>query len=189
MTRRSTIAAAATCFIVAVGYNVQGQQAPASAPSSQSASARQVPAATPSPQAASARQAAAPSAHQAVISKYCVSCHNEKLKSGGLALTTLDLTQPSKNIEAWENVIRKVRTGAMPPVGRPRPDKATATGLVTFLETELDRAAFENVNPGRPSLQRLNRAEYSNAIRDLLGVEIDAASLLPADVAGYGFDN
>ena len=128
-------------------------------------------------------------AHQAVLQKYCVSCHNEKLKSGGLALSTLDLASVSKDVEAWEHVMRKVRTGAMPPVGRPRPDKAAAESLVTYLETELDRAALANPNPGRPSLQRLNRAEYRNAIRDLLGVEIDAASMLPADVAGHGFDN
>ena len=91
--------------------------------------------------------------------------------------------------EEWEKVVRKVRTGAMPPVGRARPDKATAESLVTWLEGELDRAAAERANPGRPTLQRLNRSEYRNAVRDLLGVELDAASLLPADVAGYGFDN
>ena len=91
--------------------------------------------------------------------------------------------------EEWEKVVRKVRTGAMPPAGRPRPDKAVAEGLVTWLEAELDRVAAERLNPGRPTLQRLNRTEYTNAVRDLLAVEIDAASLLPADVAGYGFDN
>jgi hypothetical protein len=77
----------------------------------------------------------------------------------------------------------------MPPVGRPRPDKALADALVTSLETDLDRAAAAHLNPGRPSLSRLNRNEYKNAIRDLLAVEIDAASMLPADVAGHGFDN
>ncbi len=118
-----------------------------------------------------------------------MTCHNEKMKSGGLALSTLDLASVSRDIEPWEHVIRKVRTGAMPPVGRPRPEKAAAESLVTFLETELDRAALENPNPGRPALQRLNRSEYRNAIRDLLAVEIDASSMLPADVAGHGFDN
>ena len=175
MNARLAVFGAATCFIVAVGYNVHGQDRPSSAPPVQTAVARQAPGVA--------------SAHQAVLSKYCISCHNEKLKSGGLALSTLDVTQLSKDAEAWEHVVRKVRTGAMPPVGRPRPDKASTDGLVSWLETELDRAALENVNPGRPSLQRLNRAEYRNAVRDLLGVEIDAASMLPADVAGYGFDN
>jgi hypothetical protein len=89
----------------------------------------------------------------------------------------------------WEHVIRKVRTGAMPPAGRPRPDKATTTSLVTYLETELDAAALATPNPGRPALPRLNRAEYRNAIRDLLGLDIDATSMLPNDIAGHGFDN
>jgi Protein of unknown function (DUF1592)/Protein of unknown function (DUF1588)/Protein of unknown function (DUF1585)/Protein of unknown function (DUF1587)/Protein of unknown function (DUF1595) len=91
--------------------------------------------------------------------------------------------------EVWEHVIRKVRTGAMPPVGRPRPDKAVASTLVTYLETELDRAAFAQPNPGRLALARLNRAEYRNAIRDVLGLEIDAVAMLPNDIAGHGFDN
>ena len=85
--------------------------------------------------------------------------------------------------------MRKLRTGAMPPAKMPRPDKATTEYIVSGIETELDRAALENPNPGRPSLQRLNRSEYRNAIRDLLALEIDAASMLPADAAGYGFDN
>jgi mono/diheme cytochrome c family protein len=134
-------------------------------------------------------QDAAESERKAVLGKYCFGCHNEKLKSGRLALSTLDMASLSKNADTWEKVIRKVRTGAMPPVGMPRPDKTVAENLVTGVEGELDRAALENPNPGRPSLQRLNRSEYHNAIRDLLEVEIDAASMLPADVAGYGFDN
>ena len=111
------------------------------------------------------------------------------MKTGGLALDTLDLSNVRNHAEEWEHVVRKVRTGAMPPVGRARPDKAAAESLVTWLETELDRAAAERLNPGRPTLARLNRSEYTNAIRDLLAVEVDAASMLPADGAGHGFDN
>src|ERR687891_179675 len=95
-------------------------------------------------------------ANKATVQKYCVGCHNEKVKSGGLTLSTLDLARAPEHAEVWEHVIRKVRTGAMPPVGRPRPDKATAETLVSYLENELDRAALEHINPGRPSLQRLN---------------------------------
>jgi mono/diheme cytochrome c family protein len=172
---------AAICFIVAVAVNAQNG-APAAGQTSRSAAAKQAaPAAAPSAQTVSA--------NQAVVQKYCASCHNDKLKSGGLAITALDLANVPKNTESWEHVIRKVRTGAMPPVGRPRPEKAAAEGFVTYLETELDKAALANPNPGRPSLQRLNRSEYRNAIRDLLAIEIDAATLLPPDVAGYGFDN
>jgi mono/diheme cytochrome c family protein len=142
-----------------------------------------------SSQIATARQADAVAANQATIQKYCVGCHNEKVKSGGLTLSTLDLSRAAGNADVWEHVIRKVRTGAMPPAGRPRPDKAAATSLVTYLETELDKAALATPNPGRAALPRLNRAEYRNAIRDLLALEIDAASMLPNDIAGHGFDN
>ena len=126
---------------------------------------------------------------QAFVKQYCVSCHNEKVKSGGLPLSTLDLTRAPEHAEVWEQVIRKVRTCAMPPVGRPRPDKAVAAHLVSYLETELDKAALATPNPGHAALPRLNRAEYRNAVRDVLGLEIDAASMLPADLAGHGFDN
>jgi len=172
MKGRFAMMVAATCLLVAVTGNVRS-------------SAQQ--SAAPAPQASSATDVVA--SNQAVVQKYCVGCHNDKLKSGGLAITTLDMSSPSKNIAAWEHVIRKVRTGAMPPVGRPRPEKAVAMNLVTYLETELDKAAVASPHPGRPSLQRMNRAEYRNAIRDLLSLEIDAAAMLPPDVAGYGFDN
>jgi mono/diheme cytochrome c family protein len=150
-------------------------------------SAQQRPASTVAPQRTAAGTTM--SQQQAVLAKYCVTCHNQRSKTGGLALDVLDLTKVDVHSAEWEAVVRKVRTGAMPPVGRARPDKATADNLVTWLENELDRAASERVNPGRTSLRRLNRSEYANAVRDLLGVEIDAASVLPADVAGYGFDN
>jgi mono/diheme cytochrome c family protein len=159
---------AATSFIVAVAFNFQSD-APAYA--------QGAPATDPVAE------------NQATVQKYCVSCHNEKVKSGGLTLSTLDMTRVPANPEVWEHVIRKVRTGAMPPAGRPRPDKAIAGNLVTYLETELDKAALALPNPGRPALPRLNRAEYRNAIRDLLALEIDAASMLPNDIAGHGFDN
>src|ERR1700693_3983231 len=139
------------------------------------------------PQASADTAAAAD--RQAVLSKYCFMCHNEKLKSGGLALSTIDLANLRKNPEKWEKVVRKLRTGAMPPGKMPRPDKATTETIVSGIETELDRAALDNPNPGRPSLQPLNSSEYRNAIRDLLALDIDAASMLPADAAGYGFDN
>ena len=143
------------------------------------------------PPAAVLQSAAAPpaAAHQAVLSKYCYVCHNDRLKSGGLVLSALDISAPAKNSGSWEKVIRKLGTGAMPPPGMPRPDKATADGLRRYLETELDGAALAHPNPGIPGLQRLNRAEYTNAIRDLLALDIDGASLLPPDTAGYGFDN
>jgi mono/diheme cytochrome c family protein len=131
----------------------------------------------------------APPPPRAVFDKYCVTCHNQRMKTAGLALDVLDVARIGEHADEWEKVVRKLRTGAMPPVGRPRPDKAVSEGVTAWIEASLDRAAAEHPNPGRPTLHRLNRAEYRNAIRDLLAVEIDPATLLPADNAAYGFDN
>jgi uncharacterized protein DUF1592/uncharacterized protein DUF1588/uncharacterized protein DUF1587/uncharacterized protein DUF1585/uncharacterized protein DUF1595/cbb3-type cytochrome c oxidase subunit III len=124
-----------------------------------------------------------------LLDKYCVSCHSEELRTGGLSLEGANLADIPKGAETWEKVIRKVRVGAMPPQGMPRPDKAALDGLASFLETALDRAAAAKPNPGHASMHRLNRAEYANAIRDLLGLEIDATELLPPDDESSGFDN
>jgi hypothetical protein len=126
------------------------------------------------------------SSQRAVLDRYCVVCHNEQSRTAGLALDTMDVVQISEGAPVWEKVLRKLRGRAMPPAGMPRPDEATYDSLTTYLEQELDGA---EPNPGRPVLHRLNRAEYTNAIRDLLAMEIDGASLLPADDSGYGFDN
>ena len=131
--------------------------------------------------------------HAALLNQYCVTCHNEGLRSRGtvpLELQTVDLTTVPAEAELWEKVIRKLRTGSMPPSGRPRPDRAAADSFATWLETEIDRVAAEHPNPGRTEpLHRLNRTEYQNAIRDLLALDIDAAMLVPADDQSYGFDN
>ena len=127
--------------------------------------------------------------HRAVLNRYCVTCHNQELKTAGLMLDNIDVENISEGAQVWEKVLDKLRAGAMPPAGMPRPDKSTSDALVAWLETELTREAVANPNPGRPAIQRLNRAEYTNAIRDLLAVDIDGASLLPADDVSYGFDN
>jgi mono/diheme cytochrome c family protein len=127
--------------------------------------------------------------YRAVVNQYCVVCHNEQLHTAGLVLSKLDLTNVPEGAEVWEKVIGKLRTGAMPPAGMPRPDKATYDGFATYLETALDSASIVNPNPGRVSIHRLNRAEYKNAIHDLLATDIDVESLLPVDDSGYGFDN
>jgi mono/diheme cytochrome c family protein len=137
----------------------------------------------------SAQVATDTSAPRAVLDKYCVTCHNQRMKTAGLALDALDLAQLGDHAEVWEKVVRRIRTGAMPPVGRPRPDKALSASVTSWLEKGLDRVALEHPNPGRPTLHRLNRVEYRNAIRDMLALEIDPASLLPSDNAAYGFDN
>jgi cytochrome c5 len=121
-------------------------------------------------------------ADRAVLDRYCVTCHNERLKTAGLALDTLD--EIPAGASAWEKVVKKLRSGAMPPPGALRPDKATAASLAASLEDALDRAAAAAPNPGRIPIHRLNRAEYVNAVRDLLSLDIDGRSLLPADESG-----
>ncbi len=129
------------------------------------------------------------SQHQ-FLDRYCATCHNEKLKSGGLSLVKADLSRPGAQPEFWEKVVRKLRTGVMPPPNMPQPSGADRLAILTSLETSLDAASAAKLNPGRTdTLRRLNRTEYQNAIRDLLALDIDAASLLPADESGHGFDN
>jgi mono/diheme cytochrome c family protein len=133
---------------------------------------------------------AAGSSEQAIVKQYCTGCHNQRLRTGGLALDTLAMTDVSADAHVWEKVIRKLRAGAMPPAGARRPDRATLEGLAAWLETSIDRAAETRPNPGRTeTYHRLNRAEYQNAVRDLLALNVDVSSLLPADDASYGFDN
>jgi mono/diheme cytochrome c family protein len=148
------------------------------------ASARQAPASAP----------AAPSTAHAVITKYCIACHNERARTGGLALDTLDAANPGNNAHVWEAVVEKLRAGSMPPPGRPRPDAATYTAAASELERALDRAWAAHPDPGRiGAVHRLNRTEYGNAIRDLFGLDpqsIDVASQLPGDETADGsFDN
>lgn len=139
--------------------------------------------------AASSANSANPD-YRAVLNKYCVVCHNEKALMGGLALDKADLSKIPEEADIWEKVDRKIRSNMMPPVGMPHPDPAVATALASMLETKLDEAGFAKPNPGPPTLRRLTRTEYGNAVHDLLGLDVDVASLLPGE--GYsneGFDN
>ncbi len=151
------------------------------------------PVETAGPQQASASARPSTASHTALLEQYCVTCHNERLRDRGtvpVALDAVDLSTVPAQAELWEKVIRKLRTGSMPPMGRPRPDARVADSFAVFLETEIDRAAASHPNPGRTEpLHRLNRTEYQNAIRDLLALDIDAAKLVPADDQSYGFDN
>ena len=126
---------------------------------------------------------------RASLDQYCVTCHNARLKTAGLTLDKMDLADVPAGAEVWEKVVRKLRSGAMPPPGARRPDQATADALVTWLETTLDAAGAAAPNPGRPVVHRLNRVEYANAVRDLLALDIDTATLLPPDDSSQGFDN
>jgi hypothetical protein len=130
------------------------------------------------------------STERAAINRYCAGCHNEKLKSGGLALDTLGVENVNQHPGAWEKVVRKLRARMMPPIGLPRPDERTYDALVSSIAASLDSAAAAHPNPGRTdTFRRLNRTEYQNAIRDLLVLDVDVAPLLPSDDSSYGFDN
>jgi len=130
-----------------------------------------------------------PSSVQPVLDQYCVTCHNERLKTGGLALDSLKPDRIAADAETWEKVVRKVRAGLMPPAGAKRPDRGSLDAFAAAIEGTIDRFAANNPNPGRAPLHRMNRVEYANAIRDLLVLDVDPSTLLPADDSSHGFDN
>jgi hypothetical protein len=161
------LAASAACLVASVALGAGGpQQPPAS-----------LPAVTASP-------------HRATLDRYCVSCHNDRVKAGGLVLAGLDVARPATDAATWEKVVRKLRGRMMPPAGAPRPAEAIYDAFVADLESSLDATAASHPNPGRTdTFRRLSRVEYQNAIRDVLDLEVDVSALLPKDDASHGFDN
>jgi hypothetical protein len=142
------------------------------------------------PTAAARAAVAAVSAPDAVFLKqYCLGCHNERTRIANLALDALDSAKVDGDVDVWEKVVRKLRTGMMPPEGAPKPPDAVRATFVSALEGRLDRVALAHPDPGSPALHRLNRAEYANAIRDLLSVDVDVSAMLPPDDSAAGFDN
>jgi hypothetical protein len=137
--------------------------------------------------AAAASPAPDVSQQRALVDQYCVTCHNQKLKTGNLLLDELDLARLADHPEIAEKVIRKLRAGMMPPNGMPRPEPEALEGLISWMEREIDAKATPHLPP--PGIHRLNRSEYANVIRDLLGLEVDAAKFLPSDDSTSGFDN
>jgi len=130
-----------------------------------------------------------PPSPSAFVTTYCTSCHNDRSRAGGLAFSPEEIRQPASHPELWEKVLQKVRTGQMPPAGRPRPAPATLTATLAEIARTLDVAAAANPDPGRVGVHRLNRTEYRNAVRDLLNVSVDTSALLLPDEADEGFDN
>jgi mono/diheme cytochrome c family protein len=177
MTARGIVTAAAVGLLAVVSLRA-GDQPPIAPPGA-------------SPQAPSTASAAAdPAAVRATLDRYCVTCHSQRLKTGGFALEGLDLSDVPAHPEAWEKVVRKLRAREMPPPGVPRPDATVLASTATFLENTLDAAATAAPNPGRVAVHRLSRAEYRNAIRDLLGLELDPKVLLASDEPDQqSFDN
>jgi len=135
------------------------------------------------------QQPTATAPQRAMLDEYCVVCHNQQAKTAGLMLDKMDLDHVAEGAETWEKVVKKLRGGMMPPLGNPRPEKGDVDKLVAYLETSLNAAAKAAPNPGRAPLHRLNRSEYANAVRDLIGLDVDVTALLPADDEANGFDN
>jgi hypothetical protein len=142
------------------------------------------------PQNPQAAQAPPKSAERALLDRYCVGCHNQRTRTANLTLDLMDPANVGAHAAQWEKVVRKLRGGQMPPTTAPKPPEGARDGLIAFLETSLDSAGAANPNPGRTeTFHRLNRAEYHNAVRDILALDLDVSSLLPGDSASYGFDN
>jgi hypothetical protein len=172
-----------------VAAMVSSQSGQAARPSAAAAPRQAAPA--PRAPAAPVRSTPAPasvaSANQALVAQYCVTCHNERVKAGSLLLDKVDIARIGEHAEIGEKMVRKVRAGLMPPTDARRPDPATLESLITWMESELDRAAKTHLPP--PGLHRLNRTEYANANRDLLALDVDATKFLPVDDSTHGFDN
>ena len=188
-----TLFAAATSSVLA-GRTPVGDRGPAwRTPAALVAQAAGTPAAQPQTPAPATRPPSAParsaSTQQALVQKYCVSCHNDRAKTAGVSFEGLDPAQAPAHAEIWERALLKVRGGMMPPQGMPRPDAPTLDAFVAAVEGTLDAAAVKDARPGHKPVHRLNRTEYGNAVRDLLALEVDVTELLPADDESEGFDN
>src|SRR5690348_15003638 len=175
--RACVLLAAALGLVAAASSNLRADRAPATplrvdqagAPAARSASPVSQTPATPAVQG------------RALVQKYCLTCHNDRAKTGGLTLENLDPAEAGTPAETWEKAVRKLRGGMMPPLGMPRPDNATLDAFVTALEGTLDQQALRTPNPGHKPVHRLNRTEYGNAVRDILDLDVDVAELLPPD--------
>lgn len=200
MTSRFALGSAAALGVLVASavVSTRGAEPPQTAPAARAPAPSRAATtqATPAPVRSTTPQparAAAPADfdHRAMLDRYCVSCHNERRKAtaGGLALDTVDASRIGANAQVFEKVVAKLRSREMPPAGAARPDAATYKTAIASLESSLDRAATANPNAGRIAVHRLNRAQYGNAVRDLLGLEVDTTTLLRPDETGYGFDN
>jgi hypothetical protein len=174
--------------VVATDQAPRSQTPPSSAPrATATPEAPAAPVASHKP--ASSTAALSVDAQTQMVKQYCATCHSERGKAGGLSLAAFDAAHVVENAETTEKMIRKLRTGMMPPAGAKRPEEAALMQLASAFETRIDRAAALNPNPGHRPFQRINRAEYSRAVNDLLSIDVDVAALLPPDTISHGFDN
>jgi mono/diheme cytochrome c family protein len=193
-TRRLSLAALAGALALTLGLAASAEQAPRpAAPASAAPKARTTPAA-PAPVAAHAAPGTGPAMMTAagqteMVTTYCATCHSDRAKAGGLSLANFNAMRAQEQPEVVEKMIRKLRAGMMPPAGAKRPDASSIDALTAALESRMDELAATNPNPGWRPFQRLNRAEYTRAVQDLLGLEVDVTAFLPADTMSHGFDN
>src|SRR4051812_7034681 len=178
--------AVAALVTAACGVAVSAQSAPAAAPKMATSHSSTKSAANPSTEAATALSI---DAQNKLVAQNCASCHSEKMKAGQLVLAGFDAAKVTEHPDVTEKMIRKLRTGMMPPPGARRPDAATTSAFVNVLESKMDAAAAVNPNPGWRPFQRLNRSEYQHAVKDLLGIDVDVTAYLPPDTISKGFDN
>ena len=177
----------AGCALILSAALVSAQAGQATRQSNPAPTPAARPQAAPQTSASNGRAASDVATQRAVVNQYCVTCHNARLKTGNLLLDQLDMTRLGEHAEIAEKVVRKLRAGLMPPLNAKRPDAATIDSLIRWMESELDRSAGTHLPA--PGLHRLNRTEYANAIRDVLGLEVDATKFLPSDDSTKGFDN
>ena len=173
---KRALVAAVAIWLMSLGLSARAQQArPATRPA-------------PAPTAPDQRTATTDATAQ-TMKQYCVGCHSDRGKAGDLSLADFDVAHATDHPETAEKIIRKLRAGMMPPAGSRRPDEATLQALRQALETRMDRSAAANPNPGWRPFQRLTRAEYTRAVKDLLDVDVDVTAFLPPDTMSQGFDN
>jgi mono/diheme cytochrome c family protein len=180
--------ACALTLLAAASNTLRADRAPAQAVQPADAPAAQKPAAAPRATVPAPGTASAVP-QQALVQKYCASCHNDRTKIGGVSFDGLDPAQAAAHAELWERALLKLRGGMMPPQGMPRPDAPTLEAFITSLENTIDSQTLKHPDPGHKPVHRLNRTEYGNAVRDLLALDVDVTSLLPADDESHGFDN
>jgi hypothetical protein len=189
MTRKSMKKTLSWGSAALVGCLIGYRPAPAQSTSGQGSTPRPAQKAAPAEKAVPAAAGASAATERALVDRYCVTCHSDRLKTDGLTLQSQDIAAVGDHPEVWEKVVRKLRAGLMPPPGVPRPPLAEYEGLRDWLEGEIDRKAAGHVNPGTVVMHRLNRTEYAYVIRDLLDMDIDTTTLLPPDDSARGFDN
>ena len=183
MRRAWLIVGCAFALFAAASHSLRADRAPAQS------TAAATPAAQTGTPAPARMIASAPATDQALVQKYCTSCHNDRVKTAGVSFDGIDPGRAVAHAELWERALLKLRGGMMPPQGMPRPDAATLDAFIASLERTLDAGVLKNPDPGHKPVHRLNRTEYGNAVRDLLDLEVDVADLLPADDESHGFDN